>query len=86
MPLRVSSVLNVSPLGVRDGVGVTALPRTVPLIDAPADADEGPTGDRDAFPPHAVARTATTASTAVPAAERIRCIQSSSESELTAVR
>ena len=44
--------------------------------DAPAeDADDGPTGDRDAFPPHAAARRPTTASTAVPVVERIRCIQ-----------
>jgi hypothetical protein len=54
---------------------VTAVPRTVPLIDAPTDGDEGPTDDRAAFPPHAAAMRPTTASTAVPAVERIRCIQ-----------
>jgi hypothetical protein len=35
-----------------------ALPLIVPEIDAPAEVDEGPTGDNEAFPPHAVARVA----------------------------
>src|SRR5262245_22404273 len=74
-PLRESSVLNVSSLSVREGVGVTALPRTTPLIDARDDADDGPIDDRAAFPPQAAAKRPTTASTAVPAVERIRCIQ-----------
>src|SRR5678816_235224 len=77
MPLRVSRALKVSSLRVRDGVGVRALPRTIPLIDAPADADEGPIDDREASPPHPAARSPTAASTAIPAVERIRYIQSS---------
>src|SRR5262245_31292426 len=73
-PLRASSASKVSPR-VRDGVGVTALPRTMPVIDAPADADDGPTDDSASLPPHELTMSPTTASTAVPAAERIRCIQ-----------
>src|SRR6476660_5685293 len=75
-PLRASSVVSVASPKVRAGVGVTALPRTMPLIDAPADADEGPTDDSEPFPPHAAATRATTmTSTAVPPVERRRSIQ-----------
>jgi hypothetical protein len=68
-------MVSVSALRLRDGVGVTALPRTTPLIDAPADA-EGPTEDSEPLPPHAAAtRATTTTSTAVPTVERMRAIQ-----------
>jgi hypothetical protein len=85
-PLFESSVVNVSSLRVRDGVGVTAVPRTMPVIEAPADADEGPTDDRAAFPPQAAAMRPTTASTAVPAVERMRCIQFLRQGKLAPVR
>src|SRR4029453_4375830 len=74
-PLRESRAANVSSASVREGDGVTALPRTMPLIDARPDADEGPTDDRAAFPPHAAAMRPTTISTTVATVERIRCIQ-----------
>jgi hypothetical protein len=85
-PLFESSVVNVFSLRVRDGVGVTAVPRTMPVIDAPEDADEGPSDDRAAFPPHAAAMRPTTASTAVPAVERMRCIQFLRQGKLAPVR
>jgi hypothetical protein len=48
----------------------------MPLIDAPAEVDEGPTDDSEPFPPHAAATRATTmTSTAVPTVERMTTIQ-----------
>jgi len=73
-PLRASNVVRVSALRLRDGAGVTALPRTTPLIDAPADADEGPIDDSEPFPPHAAAMRPTT-TTAVLNVGRMRAIQ-----------
>src|SRR4051812_18954056 len=43
--------------GLSARIVVRPLPVTVPEIDAPADVDEGPTGDIDAFPPHAATAT-----------------------------
>jgi hypothetical protein len=50
-----ASVLNVPPSSAR--VAVIPAPLTVPEIEAPADDDEGPTGESEAFPPHAVTAT-----------------------------
>src|SRR5437773_10786427 len=54
MPL-VARMANDPEFSVR--IAVTAPPLTVPEIDAPADVDEGPTGDSEAFPPHAATAT-----------------------------
>jgi hypothetical protein len=50
-----ASVLNVPPSSAR--VALTAAPLTVPEIDAPDNDLEGPTGESEAFPPHAVTAT-----------------------------
>jgi hypothetical protein len=49
--LLLASMLNGPPSSAR--IPVTPAPLTVPEIDAPPLADDGPTGDNDAFPPHA---------------------------------
>src|SRR6185503_20244 len=46
-----ASVLKVPPSSAR--VALTPAPLTVPEIDAPDKDPEGPTGESDAFPPHA---------------------------------
>src|SRR5580765_2396754 len=53
---RASSTLNDSDPAARRAA--KTLPLMVPEIDAPADADEGPTGDSAAFPPQAAAKAA----------------------------
>src|SRR5258705_5119906 len=50
-----ASVPKVPPSSAR--VAVIPAPLTVPEIEAPADDDEGPTGESEAFPPHAVTAT-----------------------------
>jgi hypothetical protein len=51
--LRVSSMLNEPDSTARGAV--MALPLMIPEIDAPADEEDGATGDREALPPQAVA-------------------------------
>src|SRR3954464_2188303 len=50
-----ANIPNVPPSSAR--MAVTPAPLTVPEIEAPADDDEGPTGESVAFPPHAVTAT-----------------------------
>ena len=57
----------------------TALPLMVPEIDAPADAEEGPTGDSVAFPPQAAASRAVRAMPRIVTCGRttfMNCLQS----------
>src|ERR1051325_1652424 len=55
LTLLASIRLNEPALSAR--TAVSPLPLTVPEIDGPADVDEGPTGDSEAFPPHAATAT-----------------------------